>query len=132
MIKTSLIDALKYIKDDPVRPSIPARIRIKNNFEMYNTKEAVICIAFCDKIPITEEDLLNSKEGKIAVFYSVWSYNKGAGRSIVFEALDLAKEKGCERFVTMSPKTTMAEMFHIRNGAKLIKENNMTNNFEYI
>jgi len=132
VIKTSLIDALKYIKDDPVRPSIPARTRIKNNFEMYNTKEAVICIAFCDKIPITEEDLLNSKEGKIAVFYSVWSYNKGAGRSIVFEALDLAKEKGCERFVTMSPKTTMAEKFHIRNGAKLIKENNMTNNFEYI
>ena len=132
MIKTKAINAIKYVEDDPVRPSIPASIRIKNNFEMYNTEYAVICIAYCDKIPATEEDLLSSKEGDIAVFYSVWSYKKGAGRDIVFEALDLAKEKHCTRYVTMSPKTEMAEKFHIRNGAILLKENRLTNNFEYI
>ena len=132
MIKTKAIDAVKFVIDDPVRPSIPASTRIRNNFEMYNTESAVICIAFCDTIPTTEEDLLSSKSGDIAVFYSVWSYKKGAGRDIVFEALDLAKEKHCTRYVTMSPKTEMAERFHIRNGAILLKENRLTNNFEYI
>ncbi len=94
---------------------------------------ACICIAFCNTVPKTEQELLESKSGDIAVFYSVWSYNNkpGAGREIVFEALDLAKEKGMRRFVTMSPKTEMARRFHLRNGAKLVSENEETNTFEY-
>ena len=132
MTKTKPSDALKYVEDDPVCPDINAQDRIINHFEMYNTEFAVICIAFCDKIPTTEENLLSSNEGDIAVFYSVWSYKKGAGRDIVFRALDLVKKRNCTRYVTMSPKTEMAEKFHIRNGAKLIRENKLTNNFEYI
>jgi hypothetical protein len=54
-----------------------------------------------------------------------------AGRNIVFEALDLAKERGMTQFVTMSPKTDMAEKFHLSNGATLLAENESTNNFEY-
>lgn len=126
--------------DDPVRPAIPATRRCTGHFEMYHTggtevgdREAAICIAFCDAIPTTEEELINSRPGDIAVFYSVWSYSNkaGAGREIVFEALDLAKEQGMRRFVTMSPKTDMARRFHLRNGAKLLAENEETNNFEY-
>ena len=36
-----------------------------------------------------------------------------------------------KRLVTLSPKTDMATKFHLSNGAKLISENMLTNNFEY-
>ena len=131
LIRTNLSSAIKYIKDDPVRPNIPAQVRIQNHFEMYHTSGAVICTAFVDTIPTTEQELLDSSPGTIAIFYSVWSYMRKAGRNIVFEALDLAKERGMTQFVTMSPKTDMAEKFHLSNGATLLAENESTNNFEY-
>jgi hypothetical protein len=155
LIRTNLSSAIKYIKDDPVRPNIPAQVRIQKHFEMYHTtgfrphitnntsahvniwepsffiRGAVICTAFVDTIPTTEQELLDSSPGTIAIFYSVWSYMRKAGRNIVFEALDLAKERGMTQFVTMSPKTDMAEKFHLSNGATLLAENESTNNFEY-
>ena len=140
MIKTEIQDAKSLMADDPVRPSISATRRCTDHFEMYHTgnievgeREAAICIAFCDRVPITEKELLASSPGKIAVFYTVWAYSNkyGAGRNIVFAALDLAKERGMKRFVTMSPKTGMARRFHLRNGAKLVSENEETNTFEY-
>jgi hypothetical protein len=131
LIRTNLSSAIKYIKDDPVRPNIPAQVRIQKHFEMYHTSGAVICTAFVDTIPTTEQELLDSSPGTIAIFYSVWSYMRKAGRDIVFEALDLAKERGMTQFVTMSPKTDMAEKFHLSNGATLLAENESTNNFEY-
>ena len=140
MIQTKIIDAKVLIQDDPVRPLITAQRRCTDHFEMYHTggieegtKEAAICIAFCNTVPKTEKQLLDSKPGDIAVFYTVWSYaNKpGAGRDIVFKALDLAKERGMRKYVTMSPKTEMARRFHLRNGARLVSENEETNTFEY-
>ena len=70
---------------------------------------------------------------RIAVFYTVWSYEKGAGREIVFKTVDWIKENKPHilRFVTLSPKTKMAERFHLRNGAVLLAENKESNNFEY-
>ena len=35
------------------------------------------------------------------------------------------------RLVTLSPLTTMAERFHLKNGAKLLQVNDDTQNFEY-
>ena len=140
MKKCTAAEAKTLILDDPVRPEITGGQRTSKHFEMYYTGElevgerkAVICCAFCNRIPTTVEELLKSSAGDIAVFYSVWSYNSapGAGRDIVFEAIDLAKERGMRRFVTMSPKTSMAKRFHERNGAKLLAENEETNNFEY-
>jgi len=125
-------EAFTLVSDDPVRPHIPAAIRNKRHFRMYRTESAVICTAFCDIVPTSEEELLYSKQGSIAVFYSVWSYEKGSGRAIVFEAIQEAKKQGATRFITLSPQTEMAEKFHLRNGAILLSENETTNNFEYI
>ena len=36
------------------------------------------------------------------------------------------------RFVTLSPKTEMAEKFHLRNGAVVFRENEETINYEYL
>jgi len=33
--------------------------------------------------------------------------------------------------ITLSPLTEMAERFHVKNGAKLLKRNETTQNFEY-
>ena len=67
-----------------------------------------------------------------AVAYTVWSRKRGAGREIIHKLLDHVKsDKTIKRVVTLSPLTPMATHFHIRNGAKLIKHNPDTQNFEY-
>ena len=43
----------------------------------------------------------------------------------------MAKENKIERVITLSPLTPMATHFHIRNGAKQININEVTQNFEY-
>ena len=54
------------------------------------------------------------------------------GRKIVLELQDMIRETyRFKRLVTLSPKTDMATKFHLSNGAKLIAENMLTNNFEY-
>ena len=69
----------------------------------------------------------------VAVFYTVWSYKKGAGREIIFEAQKEIKKSNpyVKRFVTLSPLTDMATRFHTRNGAKLIRKSHAAQNFEY-
>ena len=74
----------------------------------------------------------DGQKGKIAVFYTVWSYSKGAGREIVNTvAKQLHDSERATRFVTLSPLTEMAERFHIRNGAKLLEKHDSCQNFEY-
>ena len=70
----------------------------------------------------------------VAVFYTVWSYGAGAGREIVFRAMEWTKENypNVKRYVTLSPPTKMAEKFHLRNGAIKLQDNQDTVNFEYI
>lgn len=126
-------------KDDPVRPHIPAYKRIsqnKNAFVLMHEDgfdaRAVICAAFCDSVPITEEDLDNAGN-TIVAFYTVWSYDRGAGREIIQQAVDWVKQNKPDvtRFVTLSPQTEMAHKFHIGNGATLLQENPTTRNYEY-
>ena len=71
--------------------------------------------------------------GNTAIFYTVWSTRKGAGREIIFNIVDYLKEHkpNVKRYVTLSPKTEMAKKFHLRNGAEMIAENETTYNFEY-
>lgn len=124
-------------KDDPVRPHISHSFRISQNRksyvlldEEYNSR-AVICAAFTDGVAQTEQDL--TKPGNCAMFYTVWSYDKGAGRDIVFAVVDWIKENmpEVERFVTLSPPTEMARRFHLSNGAVELQHNGDTVNFEY-
>jgi len=154
--RLDLQEVAKEVAKDPVRPHIPAEWRIMCGREVYSLyedqyaqyappleeeKRAVICVGYTNEVPITEEELdAFSKEawkegqdfGNTAVFYTVWSYSKGAGREIIIEAAKHIKEtKGCTRFVTLSPLTQMAERFHLRNGAILLNKGNECQNFEY-
>jgi hypothetical protein len=74
----------------------------------------------------------NEKESKMVIAYTVWSLKKGAGKKIMGELLKYMKEKNhLDSIITLSPLTPMATHYHIRNGAKLIKINPTTQNFEY-
>jgi len=133
------------IANDPVRPHIPFQNRVgagKDIFVLSNKDKirSVICVAYCNEIPTNELDLKifsqqaiqDGQHGRIAVFYTVWSYEKGAGREIVLKTKKLLeKETPCTRFVTLSPLTEMARKFHIKNGAKFIAKHMDCQNFEY-
>ena len=136
------------IKDDPVRPKLSADWRINNGREVYalyddqyaeqdpvlfDGPRAVICVAYTNGVALTEKDLERTSNPNTAMFYTVWSYDKGAGRQIVNEVFDLLKqETPCERFVTLSPLTEMARKFHISNGAKFLAKHFDCQNFEYV
>ena len=119
------------IKDDPVR-DVSYRFRTTQGRNIYTIQDkAVVCIANTFKLPITmiELEMYSQKDAKeFTIFYTVWSYEKGYGRTILNELLPLLQT---ERFVTLSPKTEMAKRFHLRNGAKLISDNETSYNFEY-
>jgi hypothetical protein len=141
-------DLWHLFNDDPVRPHLSPQFRTslgRQAFALYNDNEtkirAVICCAYTNEVPITEHQLDYYSQAacadetippRVAVFYTVWSYDRGAGRDIVLAARDYARDvRGCTRFVTLSPLTEMAEKFHIRNGAVLLERGDSCQNFEY-
>jgi len=73
---------------------------------------------------------LSDPEGTVCVAYTVWSYNKGAGRTIINQLRDNAQDL-YSRMVTLSPLTEMAERFHISNGATFLRKGESCQNFEY-
>jgi hypothetical protein len=126
--------------DDPVRPKISPKRRITGGRDVYAWVEdkqicAVICISHNKSIPKTEKELFKDEmhwewPGNI-ILYSVWSYKKGSATKLVRALIKrIRKESRC-RIVTMSPKTEMAKNFHLKNGAKLLQENETTVNYEY-
>ena len=136
------------IKDDPVRPHILVDWRLKTQRKVWvledeTSKEvrAIINVAFTNEPPITEHELdyftqaacQDGQHGDIAVFYTVWSYSKGAGREIIIESGKRIKKEypHVKRMVTLSPLTEMAEKFHLRNGAKFLKKGQECQIFEY-
>jgi hypothetical protein len=133
---------LAYLKDDPVRPHIPAEFRIKKPNQVWVLEDdfsgeidAIICVAYTNGVPTTEKELAEfcDKDGDIAVFYTVWSYTKGAGRDIVFGvARQIKQTRKVSRYVTLSPKTEMARKFHLANGAIVLQENPESVNYEYL
>lgn len=128
------------IVNDPVRPHIPVFDRIKAGREVYVLEndekgiDAVICIAYTNEVPTNEKDLDDflDTNGETAVAYTVWSYNKGAGREIINQVRSHIKEnKQVKRLVTLSPLTEMARNFHIKNGAVFLNKYIDCQNFEY-
>lgn len=142
------------LKDDPVRPHLDTDFRTSSHREVYALYEdkyaeydtpdedikAVICVAYTNEVPKDEYELnlfsqaacQDGQKGNIAVFYTVWSYSKGAGREVVNTVAKKLHESGrATRFVTLSPLTAMAERFHIRNGAELLEKHSSCQNFEY-
>ena len=121
------------IKKDPVRPHISAITRLRPGRSIYHLDhKAYICLAYTNKVPSTEKQMLESSVGPMVVAYTVWSLEKGYGRKIILALNDLIYDtERFHRFVTLSPKTEMAMRFHLSNGAILLRENELTNNFEY-
>ena len=129
---------LNLIKDDPIRKNIYQLERILGNKEVIvllkdNNPVAVICISYQDFIPKNEYELISSDNPTIAIFYTIWSYKPGAGKRLLFKVKDYIKEYRPEikRLITLSPQTFTASRFHTNNGAKILRVNEDTVNYEY-
>ena len=128
-------------EDDPVRPELDNQFRVSNGRKIFGLKynneiEGVVCIAFTNELPATVKELdlmsVDEKDSQIAIAYTLWSLKKGAGKKIMKELLKYMKEQNnIDSIMTLSPLTPVATHYHIRNGAKLIKINPTTQNFEY-
>jgi hypothetical protein len=130
-----------FLTEDPVRPSIPTLNRIGQNRDIFvlrdndGSAKAITCVSYQDSVPTTEQELFTvSSEPDVAIFYTIWSYAPGAGRTLIFNAVAHIKEHKpkIKRFVTLSPPTDMARRFHIKNGAEIFRSNKETVNYEYI
>jgi hypothetical protein len=133
-------ELLKLIKDDPVRPEIPAEQRVNSNSQIFVLKNeqnepiAVTCVKFLADIPESVTDLANTVVNtNTAVFYTIWSYAAGAGRELITQARSQIESEHPEvkTYVTLSPKTEMARRFHLKNGAEVYRENAETVNYLY-
>lgn len=139
---TALSDPLcELVRDDPVRPDIPLEFRVSERsnifvlLDEYSKPEAVVCAAFKDSVPgdVVELSHPNMMDPHIAVFYTIWSYAPGAGRRLIMAARAwlLENQPEIDQFVTLSPPTDMARVFHLRNGAGVFRVNSDSVNYIY-
>ena len=137
---TTLNDPLlDLIKDDPVRPEIPIAARVHEDaaevfvLVLDGVPAAVTCVRYTQDVPGSVSELDNSHVPRVAVFYTIWSYTPGAGRALIAQAQAHIQTARPEivQFVTLSPKTEMARKFHHKNGARTLRENADTINYEY-
>ena len=140
--KTELVELSEINpEDDPVRPELDNSFRTTKGRKIFGLKykdeiEGVVCLAFTNELPATVKELdlmsVDENNSQIAVAYTLWSLKKGAGKKIMKELLKYMKNKNhLDSVMTLSPLTPIATHYHIRNGAKLIKINPTSQNFEY-
>jgi hypothetical protein len=132
---------LALIKDDPVRPDIPREFRVGCSTVVFvlldtdSVPEAVVCCAYRDAIPDTVDALRSASAECVntAVFYTIWSYRAGAGRQLIRAAREWieGERPDIKNFVTLSPPTEMARLFHLRNGAQVFRVNSDSVNYLY-
>ena len=125
---------------DPVRPNLGVKFKTATGRTVYGLKTesgeyvAFCCVARTTHVPkdIMELSCFTSSAGEILIPYTVWSLQKGAGRTIIKQLLDkVSVNRLALRVVTLSPLTEMARRFHLRNGATEISTNVASANFEY-
>lgn len=140
IIKDLSDNFLSLIKDDPVRPEIPVDERVNSNSRIFVLKDeenkplAVTCVKFLERVPSSVNELAEvTVNTNTAVFYTIWSYAAGAGRTLIEQAQAniKAEHPEVETFVTLSPKTEMARRFHLKNGASVYRENPESINYLY-
>lgn len=132
---------IRLVADDPVRPEIPAEFRVGPHTEIFcmmseesSSVEAMVCCAYRDSVPNNVLELATDpKEARVAVFYTIWSYKPGAGRKLIIEARKWIEDNrdNIVQFVTLSPPTEMARVFHLRNGASVFRVNPDSVNYLY-
>ncbi len=141
VIQTLSDPLARLIADDPVRPEIPLEFRVSDHSEIFvlcdnesHESLAVVCCAYRDFMPADLIELAQLPENpKVAVFYTIWSYKPGAGRKLIQSARRwIESNKGyITEFVTLSPPTEMARLFHLKNGALVGRVNSDTVNYRY-
>jgi len=140
--KTELVELSEINPaDDPIRPELDNTFRITKGRKIFGLKykdeiEGVVCLAFMNELPTTVKELdlmsVNEEDSQIAVAYTLWSLKKGAGKKIMKELLKyMKKQNNIDSIMTLAPLTPMATHYHIRDGAKLVKINPTTQNFQY-
>lgn len=153
--KLTLEEIVKHIPNDSVRPHLTAEYRSTEGREVWGLFEdqyaeydepdqeprAVICVAYTNAIPKNEREMhwysqasgTGAVNTNTAVFYTVWSYERGAGVEVVNSvAAHIAHTRPeVERWVTLSPLTEMAERFHLKNGAEFLARYDDCQNFDY-
>lgn len=132
---------IRLAADDPVRPEIPWEFRVGPFSEMFvlcsdlGEPEAAVCCAYRGAVPVNTLELAALPEDvpSVAVFYTIWSYKPGAGRRLIISARQWIIEHRPEiaEFVTLSPPTEMARVFHLRNGAEVFRVNSDSVNYLY-
>ena len=151
----TLEETAHHIPQDTVRPHLTSEFRNSMGRQVWGLFEdqyavadepsadplAVICVAYTNAAPRDEFELewfssaSHSKAVDVntAVFYTVWSYSQGAGQRIVNSVAEHIRDTRPEikRWVTLSPLTTMAERFHIKNGARRHSVHSTAQIFEY-
>jgi hypothetical protein len=141
-IINSISDPLcALIADDPVRPEIPIDFRVSEQSEIivsldeYGKPTAAVCVLYRDSVPRSKEELLEfaSYVPSVAVFYTIWSYQQGAGRKLIVAARShiQTSRSSIVKYVTLSPPTEMAKVFHLRNGAQVLNVNADSVNYSY-
>jgi hypothetical protein len=133
---------VRLIEDDPVRPEIPLTFRVSESAEIFvlqhdetHEPQAVVCVCYKDFTPADILELARDAVGTAdtAVFYTIWSYVPGAGRKLINQVVAQLKKTRPEitEFVTLSPQTDQAKVFHLRNGAQEWRRNGDTVNYLY-
>ena len=141
IINSSSDPFCSLVADDPVRPEIPLEFRVSDTSEIivlqdeYGKPTAVVCVLYRDSVPRSIDQLLEfaSYEPHVAVFYTIWSYVPGAGRRLIRAAqayIQKTRPK-IKKYVTLSPPTDRARVFHIRNGAQVLNINQDSVNYSY-
>lgn len=131
----------RLIQDDPVRPEIPLEFRVGPFSEIFvlaadsGQPEAAVCCAYRSCVPqnVIELAELPTDVPTVAVFYTIWSYRAGAGRQLIVSARSWieANRPEIREFVTLSPPTEMARIFHLKNGASVWRVNPDSVNYMY-
>jgi len=126
---------------DPVRPYLHADFKTAPGRGVFGLVDesgewkAFLCYARTFLVPrnVQELESFTTIDGNVIIPYTVWSHEKGAGRTIINEVMKFVQDSGMciDRIVTLSPLTEMARKFHLRNNALEFRMNETTVNFEY-
>lgn len=117
---------LELIKHDPVHGSIPVEKRISGNRTVFiyiheGIPQFITCVRIGNKLTRNMTEVLSDDGYKsrfdvsYAIFYSIFRLPsatlKGAGRTALKSIVEQCKDKGVQRFFTLSPIPSLSDSF---------------------
>lgn len=133
-----------WFNKDPVRPELTPEFRQGRGRYVFalmdeeSSAKAFCCFALCNQVPRNIEELnrftvSKGEKASVAVPYSVWRYEKGGGYRILNNLIPILKNRfKVSSVVTLSPTTSMARKFHLRNGATIDFSSDNFINYRYL